>query len=396
MPSTYNRDKPWDTDDIDKWKIDEFKAEDNASGLPFTEESSFMTLFPKYREQYLRSIWGDVTRTLNLKHIDCELDLVEGSMTVKTTRKTYDPATILKARDLIKLLARSVPFPQAVKILQDDIACDVIKIGNYVANKDKFVKRRQRLVGPNGNTLKALELLTNCYILVQGNTVSAMGPYKGLKEVRRVVEDCMKNIHPIYYIKELMIKRELSKNPELAEEDWSRFLPKFKKMNVARKKKSKENTKEKKVYTPFPPAQLPRKIDLQIESGEYFLGKKEKKMKELQEKREKQSEATEARRQEKFKDFEAPEEETHKNKLLQSSTSSEKKKKKKKLSEGRNDDDMEQSSGRRNLSEDSGQDENASKPAKDILRKKDHKSKKHKKRKADVEDEATSSKKHKE
>ena len=40
---------------------------------------------------------------------------------------------------------------------------------------------------------------------MQGNTVSAMGDYKGLKEVRRVVEDCMANIHPIYHIKELMV-----------------------------------------------------------------------------------------------------------------------------------------------------------------------------------------------
>ena len=224
-------------------------------------------------------------------------------MAVRTTRRTYDPASILNARDLIKLLSRSVPAPQAVKILEDGVACDIIKIRNLVRNKERFIKRRQRILGPNGSTLKALELLTGCYILVQGNTVSAMGSYKGLKEVRRVVEDCMANVHPIYHIKELMIKRELMKDPELANENWERFLPHFKKRTLSKRKKPlKVIDKSKKPYTPFPPPQEKSKIDLQIESGEYFLGKqaKERAVKEKREEkqREKQAEKIAARQKE--------------------------------------------------------------------------------------------------
>ncbi|KAJ5881629.1 RRNA assembly protein Mis3 [Penicillium soppii] len=308
MPSTHNKEKSWDTDDIDKWKIEEFKPEHNAGGS-FAEESSFMTLFPKYREQYLKEAWPGVTRALEKQGIACTLDLVEGSMTVKTTRKTYDPASIIKARDLIKLLSRSVPVTQAMKILEDGVACDIIKIRNQVRNKERFVKRRQRILGPNGTTLKALELLTSTYIMVQGNTVAVMGPFKGLKEVRRIIDDCMANIHPIYHIKELMIKRELAKDPTLAEESWDRFLPNFKKRTLSKRRVPfKVTDKEKKVYTPFPPAPEKSKVDLQIESGEYFLSKEAKDRVHKEEVVERQRQKREEKMREREKDFVAPEE----------------------------------------------------------------------------------------
>jgi rRNA processing protein Krr1/Pno1 len=49
-----------------------------------------------YREKYLKEVWPHVTSALKEHGIACVLDLVEGSMTVKTTRKTHDPYIIVK------------------------------------------------------------------------------------------------------------------------------------------------------------------------------------------------------------------------------------------------------------------------------------------------------------
>lgn len=295
----YRKDKPWDTDDIDHWNVPKLSPEDNPHGL--LEESSFAVLFPKYRERYLRDVWPDIRNALKAHHIKCELDLVEGSITVRTTGKTWDPFIIIRARDMVKLLSRSVPFHQAVRILgegEDDnnLGCDIIKIGHR--NKEKLIKRRQRLVGPNGSTLKAIELLTNCYILVQGQTVSVIGSYKGLKSVRRIVEDCMNNIHPVYHIKELMIKRELEKDEKLKGENWDRFLPKFKNKCVKRKVKKQIKKKNKSL---FPPEPTPRKEDLLLETGEYFYSELERKAKKAKERATRQKERIEEKQREKDK-----------------------------------------------------------------------------------------------
>ena len=78
-----------------------------------------------------------------------------------------------------------------------------------------------------------------------------------------------------------MIKRELAKDPKLANESWDRFLPQFRRKHLTTSEKtarknerlqSKSESRQaaglspetpaakKKVYTPFPPAQQPRKV----------------------------------------------------------------------------------------------------------------------------------------
>ena len=96
-----------------------------------------------------------------------------------------------------------------------------------------------------------------------------------------------------------MIRRELAKDPNMAEQSWDRFLPNFKAKNVQRKKSKQtidENKTKRKERTLFPPPQTPRKVDLALESGEYFLTDAQKKKQRALEKEEQQAAAV-ARRQ---------------------------------------------------------------------------------------------------
>lgn len=62
------------------------------------------------------------------------------------------------------------------------------------------------------------------------------------------------------------------------------FLPKFKKKSVKSKKTAEPKKKERTEKLPFPPAPTPRKEDVEMETGEYFLKEEEKNAK-LQDKK---------------------------------------------------------------------------------------------------------------
>ena len=128
-----------------------------------------------------------------------------------------------------------------------------------------------------------------------------------------------------------MIKRELAKDPELANENWDRFLPNYKKRTLNRRRKPHKITdKSQKNYTPFPPPREKSKIDLQMESGEYFLGQQAKERKAREEREERQRERAREKKERKEREFVPPKEDgVHKGE-------GEVKKKKKKRKRGEN------------------------------------------------------------
>ena len=117
----------------------------------------------------------------------------------------------------------------------------------------------------------------------------------------------MQNVHPIYHIKSLMIKRELMRDEKLKNESWDRFLPTIPHKNTS-KRKQPTKKRSKKEYTPFPPAQPESKVDKLLATGEYFLKEEERKERKQNQNQEKQQEAKERRKEKRESAFIPPEE----------------------------------------------------------------------------------------
>lgn len=191
----------------------------------FAEMSEFKVLFPSYREEYIRQNFADIESTLAKNKLTLEVDYGTRTLTVKTNRDTRDPYVIVKGEQFLKVLSRGVPLKDSACVLDDDVFCEVVRIDNLVKKKEIFEKRRERLIGKSENILKALRLLTKCSIYVQGGTVTCIGPYRGIAEVKKVILGTITNTHPVFLLKQLMVKKKLAKDENMKGESWDRYIP---------------------------------------------------------------------------------------------------------------------------------------------------------------------------
>jgi len=226
---------------------------------PFLEKSSYRVVFARHRVEYLRSIEPFVRKACAPKKIEFAIDYEATTMEVSTTDATRDPYIVVKANDLIQLLSKGVPLEHAARALEDDVFCEIIPTNLLCASEKAFERRRGRISDPK--TLKAIELLTKCHIFVSGKAACVVGNYRGLNDAKNILIACFENIHPVFEIKKLIIKRKLERDGE--EGDWDRFIPKIKKTH------SKSRAKPRKGGR-LPEDVRPRKEDLARETGEYY------------------------------------------------------------------------------------------------------------------------------
>ncbi|KAK9919587.1 hypothetical protein M0R45_028175 [Rubus argutus] len=188
-------------------KADHMEENDNFGPDSLDEEDeidleviTFSRRFPKHIKTSLQKDWPIVESALQDYHISCSLNLVKCSMTFSTTRPT-DQDIIDKARDLLHLLSVNVPAPQAIKAVNGS-HWDIIEFGyqkdgvcsKFGISREQFLEQRKQLSHPS---LKEFGDLIWCDIFTWDDTFVAVGSFKAVKVVRKIVEECIVHKVPI-------------------------------------------------------------------------------------------------------------------------------------------------------------------------------------------------------
>lgn len=243
-----------------------------------TQKLSFEILFPNSRKSYIHEHLEEIKKKCAEHKIKLyiggresssksqgdnssgiEKIEIDNKITIRTRAATADPLAIFTVRSFITLVCRGVDISYAALVFEGRPHL-IVDIG--LRRKAVFAKRRDRLIGPNGRTLDMIRMLTGCYLFVYGRTVAIVGGR--VEQAREIVEDIMRNVHPVYKLKEQMVKNEFVGK----DVNWRDYVPKIRKS--LRRKRGKRLVREKKSDKLFPDPPRKRKEDFLIESGEYF------------------------------------------------------------------------------------------------------------------------------
>lgn len=240
----------------------DLKFNEAAFKHSFLETSTFTVLFAKHRLDYLKSIEAFIRKACEQKKVKYTVNYDECTMEVSTTEATRDPYIIIKADEFIQLLSRGMRMEDAVKILEDDMFSEIMPMKAFCSSEKTIQNRKERLTNPK--IMRAIELLTKCSVYVAGKAVCLVGSCRGLVEAKEIIIGCFENVHPVFTIKKLMIKKDLQKKG--VEGDWERFMPTIKKTHSKHRKPGRATGN-------MPEEIKPRKEDIMRETGEYYLEK---------------------------------------------------------------------------------------------------------------------------
>lgn len=201
----------------------------------FLEKSRFKMVFSSQQIEKIKKEEKNIKKVLKEYNLKMKVDYDDRSINIRTTGKTRDPYAIIDGKHLISLITRGVDLIHAKEIFDPNNTHLILNLQQFVKDKKVMVNRRDRLIGPKGDTLKALRMISDCFIQVEKKSVCVIGSYKSVILVEEFVKKCFTNYHPVHLLKQLIAKDECKNDKNKNDMDWSNFIPTVKK-KVQKKK----------------------------------------------------------------------------------------------------------------------------------------------------------------
>lgn len=105
--------------------------------------------------------------------VDVTIDTENSKITID--RSEANPVLGWKVKSVIKAIGRGFTPEKALKLLEEGVTFDLVRITNYANTKDSIHRLKGRVIGEDGKSRKLLEKISKTDISVYGKTISVIG-----------------------------------------------------------------------------------------------------------------------------------------------------------------------------------------------------------------------------
>ena len=137
---------------------------------------------------------GDVKKSIEkATETILDIDSEDGTVYITPQENMSDPLGVWNANHIVKAVARGFNPEVALKLVDDDIYLEVIKLPLYIGkSKNALSRYKGRIIGQNGKTREIIMDMAEVQMAIYGKTVSLIGEMDNIMIAKEAIEMILK------------------------------------------------------------------------------------------------------------------------------------------------------------------------------------------------------------
>lgn len=113
----------------------------------------------------------------------------DGTVSISADENMEDPFGVLKSYDIVKSIGKGFNPETAIKLNDDDLYLEVVKLNSYINESEKELDRQiAKIIGKKGIVVKNISSMAEISIKVYNEEVSLIGEFENVMTAKKAVE----------------------------------------------------------------------------------------------------------------------------------------------------------------------------------------------------------------